>query len=316
MHYVLGFDGGGTKTECVLLDSQSQLRATTRSGPSNPFRIGHEAATAALTQAAQSAAREAGIELREIKALCAGLAGVGSPQSHEEMQRQIANAFPNTKIRLITDLELSLEAIKESAAIVLVAGTGSSALGRDAQGRTARAGGHGPLLSDQGSAFDVGRLAVAAAVRERDRTGADSTIGTEILRHLKFSSWTELRDRARSAADEVFPRVFPVVAQAAESGDSHAQSLLRTAAQEIALLVDALVDRLKLRDSAIYIAKTGGMISNSKFFDAQLDAQLQKIAPHATIGLLPIPPAEAAARLALELISSSANPAAQQSAGK
>ncbi|HEY2820134.1 MAG TPA: BadF/BadG/BcrA/BcrD ATPase family protein [Candidatus Acidoferrum sp.] len=316
MHYVLGFDGGGTKTECVLLDSQRQIRATTRSGPSNPFRIGHEAATTALAEAAQSAAREAGIELRQITALCAGLAGVGSSQSHEEMQEQIANAFPNTKIRLITDLELSLESISQPAAIVLVAGTGSSALGRDADGHTARAGGHGPLLSDQGSAFDVGRLAVAAAVRERDRTHADSVIGAQILRHLKFSSWTELRDRARTAADEVFPRVFPVVAQAAESGDEHSQTLLRNAAHEIALLAEALVDRLKLRDSAIYIAKTGGMVSASRFFDAQLDVELKKIAPQATIGLSPVPPAEAAAGLALDLISSNSNPAARQSIGK
>jgi N-acetylglucosamine kinase-like BadF-type ATPase len=315
MQYVLGFDGGGTKTECVLLDSQQQIRATTRSGASNPFRIGHEAATAALTDAAQSAAREAGIELREISALCAGLAGVGSAQSHEEMQHQIANAFPNTKIRLITDLELSLAAISQPEAIVLVAGTGSSALGRDARGHTARAGGHGPLLSDQGSAFDVGRLAVAAAVRERDRTGADSAIGGEILRLLKFSSWTELRDRARVAPDEVFPRAFPVVAKAAEAGDAHAQLLLSNAAKEIALLVETLVDRLQLRDS-VYIAKTGGMISNSKYFDTQLDAELKKIAPHATIGLLPFPPAEAAARLALELISSSANPTSQRATGQ
>lgn len=316
MQYVLGFDGGGTKTECVLLDSQRQIRATTRSGASNPFRIGHEAATAALTDAAQSAAREAGIELREISALCAGLAGVGSAQSHEEMQHQIANAFPNTKIRLITDLELSLAAISQPEAIVLVAGTGSSALGRDARGHTARAGGHGPLLSDQGSAFDVGRLAVAAAVRERDRTGADSAIGAEILRRLNFSSWTELRDRARGAADEVFPRAFPVVAQAAESGDAHAQLLLCNAAKEVALLVELLVDRLQLRDSAVFIAKTGGMVSASKFFDAQLDAELKKIGPHATIGLLPVPPAEAAARLALELVSSSTSPAAQRTTGQ
>jgi glucosamine kinase len=321
MHYVLGFDGGGTKTECILLDSQKQIRAVARSGPSNPFRIGHEVATAALVLAAQSAAREAGIEIRQISAVCAGLAGVGSSQSHEEMLDHLANAFPNAKLRLVTDLELSLVSIAQPEAIVLVAGTGSSALGRDAQGHTARAGGHGPLLSDQGSAYDVGRLAVAAAVRERDRTGSDSAIGAEILRHLKFSNWTDLRDRARTAADEVFPRVFPVIAQAAESGDAHAQTLLRTAAQEIAILAGALVDRLKLRDSAVYIAKTGGMVSASKFFDSQLDAELKKIAPRATIGLLPIPPAEAAAHLALELISATAvqqaasQPKGQQSTG-
>jgi N-acetylglucosamine kinase-like BadF-type ATPase len=318
MHYVLGFDGGGTKTECVLLDSQSQIRASTRSGPSNPFRIGYEAATAALSEAAQSAAREAGIDLKNISALCAGVAGVGSPQSHEEMHEHIANAFPHVKIRLITDLELSLASITQPEAIVLVAGTGSSALGRNADGHTARAGGHGPLLSDQGSAYDVGRLAVAAAVRERDRTGSDSITGAEILRHLKFSNWTELRDRARAAADQVFPPVFPVVAKAAESGDPQAQALLLNAAREIALLADALVDRLRLRDSAVFIAKTGGMVSASKFFGAQLDAELKKVAPLATVGTLPTPPAEAAAGLALELISANAISAetGQESAGK
>jgi N-acetylglucosamine kinase-like BadF-type ATPase len=313
MQYVLGFDGGGTKTECVLLDSQGQIRASSRSGPSNPLRTGFESAASALAEAAHSAAREAGIDVHEISAVCAGLAGVGSAQSHAEMERQLANTFPNSKLRLLTDLELSLEATGQPAAIVLVAGTGSAAIGRDANGCIARAGGHGPLLSDQGSAYDVGRLAVAAAVRERDRTGADTAIGTEILRHLKFSSWTELRDRARAAADEVFPRVFPVIAQAAERGDAHAQSLLLRAAQEVAVLADSLVERLHLRDSAIHIAKTGGMIAASKFFDAQLDAQLKKIAPRATIGLLPVTPAEAAGRLALELISMPANvPASSQ----
>jgi N-acetylglucosamine kinase-like BadF-type ATPase len=154
---------------------------------------------------------------------------------------------------------------------------------------------------------------VAAAVRERDRSGSDTAIGTEILRHLKFSSWTELRDRARSAADEVFPRVFPVIAQAAERGDAHALSLLVSAAHEIAVLAESLIERLHLRDSAFHIAKTGGLITASKFFDRELDAQLKKIAPRATIGLLPVTPAEAAARLALGLISVPANaPAVDQ----
>jgi N-acetylglucosamine kinase len=310
MQYVLGFDGGGTKTECVLLDSQRLVRATSRSGPSNPLRTGFESAASALAEAAHSATREAGIDIHEIAALCAGLAGVGSAQSHAEMQRQLSNAFPNTKLRLLTDLELSLEATGRPAAIVLVVGTGSAAIGRDASGQIARAGGHGPLLSDQGSAYDVGRLAVGSAVRERDRIGSDTAIGTEILRCLKFSSWTELRDRARVAADEVFPRVFPVIAHAAEKGDQHAQSLLVSAAHEIAVLAESLIERLHLRDSAFHIAKTGGLITASKFFDAQLDLQLKKIAPRATIGLLPLTPAEAAARLALELISVPANVAA------
>ncbi len=304
MHYVLGFDGGGTKTECrpprfpaagsrhnafrrrpTRFVSVTKRRLLRSPRPRNPLRAKLASRFAKSPRFAQDSPESAALNRTK---KCSGT----SP-----------TRFPNAKLRLITDLELSLASIAQPEAIVLVAGTGSSALGRDAQGHTARAGGHGPLLSDQGSAYDVGRLAVAAAVRERDRTGSDSAIGSEILRHLKFSNWTELRDRSRTAADEVFPRVFPVVAKAAEAGDAHAQILLRNAAQEITLLAVALIDRLKLRDSAVYIAKTGGMVSSSKFFDTQLDAELKKIVPHGTIGLLPIPPAEAAAHLALELIS-------------
>ena len=303
MLYVLGFDGGGTKTECVLMDSTRQIRATTRSGPSNPLRVGFDAASSAIAQAAQFATREANVEPSQINAVCAGLAGVGSHNSHEEMERLITGMFPKAAVRLITDLELSLEATGQRPAIVLVAGTGSAAIGRDAAGHTARAGGHGPLLSDQGSAYDVGRQAVAAAVRERDRTGFDSAIGTKILHHLKFSSWTELRDRARTAADEVFPRAFPVVAAAADAGDQSAQSLLHSAAHEIAILADALIERLNLRDATFFLGKTGGLIGVSKFFDTELDAQLKQIAPNSNVGLLPVAPAEAAACVALELIA-------------
>jgi glucosamine kinase len=308
MRYVLGFDGGATKTECILMDSTRQVRATTRSGPSNPLRVGFDAASSAIAQAAQFATRDVGLDPAQINAVCAGLAGVGSSQSHEEMLRLLTGMFPKAAVRLITDLELSLEAAGQSPAIVLVAGTGSAAIGRDADGHTVRAGGHGPLLSDQGSAYDVGRQAVAAAVRSRDRTGIETALGTKILHHLKFSSWTELRDRARTSADEVFPRAFPVVAAAADAGDTSAQSLLHSAAHEIAILADALVERLHLRDSTFYLAKTGGIIGVSKFFDTELDIQLKQIAPHANIGLLPVAPAEAAACVALELITTRTAP--------
>lgn len=314
MHFVLGFDGGGTKTRCVLFDEERRIRSLTISGPSNPLRTSFEAATSELHTAAQIAVKSAGIDVNQIAALCVGLAGVGSTEAHQEMQRHLARAFPNAKIRLITDLELSLEATGQRAAIVLVAGTGSAAIGRDAQGRTARAGGHGPLISDQGSAYDVGRITVSLMVRENDRVGIDTPIGAEILKQLRFSNWTGLRDRARVAADEVFPRVFPIVAAAAEGGHTFARTLLEYAAREIAALARVIIDRLNLQDSEFFIAKTGGMC-NSRFFDAQLDAQLKEVALRATIGFLPVTSAEAGASLALELLSNAGQPGGQHSAG-
>src|SRR5713101_399781 len=80
MRCVLGFDGGGTKTDCVLMDESGRILARSRSGPSNPFRVGIEASSRALQDAAQHALSEARAERSSIAALCAGLAGTSRPE--------------------------------------------------------------------------------------------------------------------------------------------------------------------------------------------------------------------------------------------
>jgi N-acetylglucosamine kinase-like BadF-type ATPase len=303
MRYVLGFDGGGTKTECVLMDETRVVLARARSGPSNPLRVGFLAAVTALQQAAHDALAEARIQHARIVAVCAGLAGVGHPEAARKMQEDLCASFGGVKVCVVTDLALSLEATGQRPAVVLVAGTGSAAIGWDAQGHLSRVGGYGPLLGDQGSAYDIGRQAILSALRACDRTGADTPLGAQILGQLECASWAELQNRARTAADEVFPRVFPVVAGAADAGDEVARKLLLDATRDLATLAEMIVERLGLREISFLLAKTGGVIGRSAFFDAELDNQLRLVAPYAKIGLLPVAPAEAAARVALDLLS-------------
>jgi N-acetylglucosamine kinase-like BadF-type ATPase len=303
MRCVLGFDGGGTKTECVLMDEFQQVLARTRSGPSNPLRVGFEATTSALREAARRAFLEARVEGRRVVAACAGLAGTRQTDAARKVHEGLTSIFPEAKICVLTDLALSLEATGQRPAIVLVAGTGSAAIGWDSEGRPSRAGGHGPLLGDQGSAYDIGRQAIVSALRSRDRTRADTLLGAQILEQLECPSWQELQNCARTAADEVFPRVFPVVAAAADAGNQVARGLLLDSARELVALVEVLVERLGLREVSFLLAKTGGMIGRSAFLDKELDDRLKQVAPHAEIGALPISPAEAGARVALSLIS-------------
>jgi glucosamine kinase len=202
-----------------------------------------------------------------------------------------------------TDLDTSLAATGDGPAVVLIAGTGSAAVGRDAMARLARAGGNGPLLGDEGSAYDIGRRAILAVLRDLDRTGDDSSLGKQTLRQLGCSGWPEVRQRASTAASEIFPRVFPVVAVAADAGDKTARTLLTEAARDLAALVKIVVVRLELTKVDFLLAKTGGTLGRSAFFDAQLDELLREIAPKARIGPLPMPPVEAAAHLALRLVS-------------
>ncbi len=303
MRCVLGFDGGGTKTECVLMDETGRVLSRGRAGPSNPFRVGVESASEALQSAARDALQSAGRAIHEVAAVVAGLAGTTRHDLAERMRADLSRLFPGSAVKLCTDFELALEAVGESPAIVLVAGTGSAAIGRDAAGRVVRVGGYGPQISDEGSAYDIGRKAVAMALRDRDRRGGDSPLGSRILRDLGFTAWDALNDRAQTSADEVFPKIFPIVIEAAAAGDECAQILLRDAAKDLAALVRRLIERLALGDVPFILAKTGGMIGRRPIFDEALDVALREGAPRASIISLSVAPAEAAARLALELLA-------------
>jgi N-acetylglucosamine kinase-like BadF-type ATPase len=304
MRFVLGFDGGGTKTDCVLLDASGALVARSQAGPSNPLRVGFGAAIFAVRDAARAAiAQVPGTDGAHAEAICAGLAGAGPPDSAEKLRALLAAEFPGSRLSVCTDLDLALAAAGEGPAIALLAGTGSFAIGRNAAGQTARAGGYGSQIGDEGSAYDVGRRAVLAAMHENDRTGADSVLGQRLLRELGVATWSDVKSRAQSASDEVFPRLFSVVAALAETGDPAAQGILRAAAVDLAMLAENVAARLGLRGSPFFLAKTGGMMGRSKFLEAQLDERLQRAFPLVEIGQLRMTPAEAAAQMALKLIA-------------
>jgi N-acetylglucosamine kinase len=298
MGYVLGFDGGGTKTECVLMDATGKFLARGVSGPSNPFRVGVESATREILKAAEVCLEEARVERNEVVAVGAGLAGTGKPDLKEGMRTALAAAFPGAAIKIFTDLETALAGAGEGPVIVLVAGTGSAAMGRNGQNEIWRTGGYGPRVSDDGSAFDIGSRAVARAMKEREERGADSDLGAKILQQFECTSWKELEERAALDADKIFPAVFPVVAVAADAGDLAAREILVHAAGELTALVIAVAEHSGMTRESIRILKTGGMVGRSAFFDAQLDAGLNKVLPQAQIARLRMAPAEAAARAA------------------
>lgn len=303
MRMVLGFDGGGTKTECVLMDEAYRVRGTARSGPSNPMRVGFGGALASVCEAGQLALQNAKVSQAEISAICAGLAGAAQPESERKMKKLLAAEFPGKLVQICTDLDLTLEATGSGAAIVLVAGTGSAAVGRGADGQMARVGGHGPLLGDEGSAYAIGQRAAIEGLRAADRGLPNSPLATRILRELGAADWEEFQLRVYSGADEVFPRIFPVVATAAEEGDDTARALLREAAEALASLVADLVERLKLKSHNFLLVKSGGMVGRATYFDQLMDEKLRLAAPYAQFGDLTMTAAEAAARLALRMMA-------------
>jgi N-acetylglucosamine kinase-like BadF-type ATPase len=296
MKCVLGFDGGGTKTECAVMDLSGAILARAVGPPSNPTRIGFPVALDGMVQASDLAIRSLPPPV-EIVALCAGLAGTGSGENRGRMRDLLSSRFSGALIELRTDLEIPLSAMPVGPAMALIVGTGSAAIGRDEAGTIRREGGLGPATSDEGSAFAIGRAAVGSS------RGEDSDQAVQLSRQIRvqlgLANWRDLDAKAASQPDSVYPRIFPVVASAADAGNLLAQSLLHSAAADLAALALRLAQALKLRDQDFPLGKTGGAVGRSSFFDAALDRALQAALPGARIAVLQIDPAALAARIAL-----------------
>lgn len=315
MSVFLGFDAGGTKTDCVILDGAGHIIAEAIGGAANPLRTGFAQASFVLEDTARRALAKAQEDASDVRAVCAGVAGAGRPRIARRLVSYLSHAFPQAAVRVTTDIEIALEAAisqdqvdsgKRSAGIVIVAGTGSAACGRDSAGETARAGGWGPWIGDQGSAYDIGRRAVEAALRARDQLGSPTTLGEKILRAAEARDWDTLLERIAKHPDAVFPKLFPIVAEAAAAGDGVAQEILAAAAQSLASLAKAVIDSLSLADQSFTLAKSGGVFGHSAHLDAALDRELSRIAPAARIEPLRISPARAAAELARKSITDGA----------
>lgn len=308
--YFLGFDGGGTKTECILADAEGRVVGRSVGGPSNPLRAGYTRAWFALSEAADVVLGRQKLSAGHIRGICAGLGGAGRSGVVRQATTFFEQAYPNAKVRVTTDLEIALEAAFGSAdGIILLAGTGSAAFGRGENGSTARAGGRGPWFSDEGSAFDIGRRAFQAVVEAEEARGPETTLSKRIFKWHQAHDWDSLLDHVSKNPDDVFPKTFPLVAELAERGDEVSREILSVAAFSLAKLAACVVDQLGWRNREIPVAKVGGVYGRSKHFDAAIDVELNRALGRVRLVPIAISPAEAAARLAVQLVRAKGNAA-------
>ena len=218
MAYWLGFDGGGTKTDCVVLDANGEVIGEGHGGPANALRSGYDVAFRSIGDAAAEALNAARLKPDDVTGVCAGLAGTGQRSVVRRVMVFLVHEFPRAVAQVTTDHEVALEAAAGSGpGVVLIAGTGSAAYGRNAAGVTARSGGHGPWIGDEGSAYDIGRRAVAAVARTRDLDAPVTLLAEMIPAALNCPDWDDLMQRIMKNPDDVFPKLFPAVAEAASA---------------------------------------------------------------------------------------------------
>jgi glucosamine kinase len=264
--YFLGIDGGGSKTACVVGDESSVLSSAV-SGPSNLTRVGETRARESLHEAIRQACSAAKIDPRLVHRACVGVAGVGREEIASTIRRMISEVISG-EIEIVGDMQIALQAaLGTGPGVIVIAGTGSIAYGRDARGRTARAGGWGFAISDEGSAHWIGRAAVAALLRAADETADRSAQPTSLLFHeMKSVLGVDSLDQLASVANSTpaFAALLPAVLAAADAGDELARDVLQQAGRELAQLAGIVIKKLFPHgNAAVPLAMAGGVFRHA-----------------------------------------------------
>jgi glucosamine kinase len=274
----LGIDGGGTKTRCVIGDENSVLGTGTGPG-CNIVRVGEACARDALSGAIHEACVQAGVSPQQIVRTCAGVAGAADDGVASLVQRVLIEIVSGA-IEVIGDMEIALEsAFGGGAGVIVIAGTGAIAYGRNQRGETARAGGWGRLISDEGSGHWIGVQGIRAALREYD-TGRKSLLLDAFMTGLEVGDVHDLAVKANSNPVLDFAKLLPVVLSCAESGDAVAGAVLEQAGRELAGTAAVVVKRL-FGESEAPVVTHGGVFAVGSFVRNAFCGELHKSCPAA-----------------------------------
>ncbi len=276
--FYLGVDGGGTQTTALVADDAGRVLGRGGAGSSNLHAVGEAAASAALESAITAACTAAGITRDELRAACLGLAGAARPADQARLRAWAAQALPGVQLGLVTDAELALAAGTPLGwGVAVIAGTGSLVFGRGPDGQSARAGGWGWALGDEGSGFAIGLGALQAVARAADGRAPDTVLRSAIL-----SRWSLPSVQALVAVvyRPPFPRaeiaaLAEVVEAAAQAGDAVARELLTDAGRELAMGVVSVARALHV-PGPVPLALAGGVLVRGQAVAAALVATLSE----------------------------------------
>jgi N-acetylglucosamine kinase-like BadF-type ATPase len=296
---VLGIDVGGTKTVCLLADDDERVVAEGREVGANLQGAGELVLEKVLHSVMEKTLEGSGLIP---SAICLGIAGVDRASDEAVVRSIMGRIGYKARVLVVNDALIALQAgIRDAPGIVIVSGTGSIAYGRNAQGESARAGGWGYVLGDEGSGYWIGRLALRAVVRHADGRGRATSLTPRLLAHFGVTRATELIHKIYH--ENLGPRSIAAAAKyvqlARDEGDMVATGILNRAADELITAATAVMVRLELGERAFTFVLAGGMFHAVPWLCDQMQLLLPALAQESTVLRLAQEPALGAVRLAL-----------------
>ncbi|MCE5197018.1 MAG: N-acetylglucosamine kinase [Negativicutes bacterium] len=280
---ILAVDGGGSNTRALLAAADGTLLGSAAGGPANYHAAGKKTAARSLRLAIEGAYRAANLEIQTAAVGYFGLAGLGRQEDRLVVAELLAE-FPPFCEKLCLDSDGSIALAGATAGepgLAVICGTGSIIYGCNKTGQSARAGGWGPLIGDEGSGYDIGRKGLIAVMRAGDGRGAKTRLTERLLQTLAVSSYEKIVLKVYSKEMQR-PQIAALALQvklAAAAGDAVALAILDEAAEELSLAAAAVITRLGMQSERFPVALTGGGFRHGWQWARGLEGRIQAYAP-------------------------------------
>jgi len=302
-HYVIGVDGGGTKTEFVLLSYSGNVIGRAKGDSTNYQAIGGEKLKDELLKGFTALMNSTNVSSSKINLIFLGLAGAGRESDRKEIMALFSDTEFDQKIAVDSDAMVALAgAFGTGPGIIIIAGTGAICFGKGSSGLIVRAGGWGYLLGDEGSGYFIGREAIIAALKDHDGRGEKTSLRGSLEKHFNISSIDQIIPHIyQNRIDRVaIANLAPTVFEQALQGDIIAEEIIRRTGKELGILARAVAQQLNFGGNEIKVALIGSIFKQKDLLINEISKELYEVTWNIAINDPIFAPQYGAALLALQ----------------
>ncbi len=310
MQYIIGIDGGGTKTRCMAATLEGEILFEIESSASNFLSLGTEKVSETIFSLITRCMDELSISFPGIAAIVLGTAGAGRQSDTQRMEKAFTGyaAAKNAGFNLFhveSDARIALEgAFSGGKGSILIAGTGSIIFGKDEEDIIYRAGGFGRLIGDEGGGYSIGKKGLAAVSKQLDGRSGHTLISNLIEEKFSLDSPEKLIDAVYNNNFDI-ASAAPIVLEAAEKDDAAALRIIDKESDELVLLISSM--KKKLKADPLQTAFSGSLISGDNIFSRTLKKKITLRMPDVKITKPDRPPAYGAVLIGIKLLSNKDN---------
>lgn len=315
MSFVLGLDGGATKTRAMSLNTDTDEIVESVSGSSNYLNVGTEIAknniVKPVLEIVEKIKESKCQEKMFFESSCFGFSGCDLESDIDVYKEIIFNSelsalLNQDKAVICNDSKIGLAAGSDNEnRVMLICGTGSNCYGVNESGQEARSNGWDYILGDEGSAYSIAIRTLRAIMRAFDGRGDKTLLSNAVLEYLGLSSELELVFWAyrNTISKNDIAIIASIVCSTANAGDQVSLKILKEECDEAILTVTTIIKKLKLEKSNFDLVLVGSVFNCKKYFRDLLINHINKRFSGVSIKDLVKKPAEGAIIMALKKLN-------------